>query len=345
MTDAQWEQLLQIINGEILEPMPVGFIIDSPWLPNWTGISILDYYSSDTLWFEANKKAVEQFNTVIFLPGFWAEYGMCSETSAFGVKCTFPLNEFPFAGKCIYSPEDIDRLDKPDIKNDGLLPFMINRLKLNRTNIEQLGHQIRFSISRGPLNIASFLMGTTEFLSLMMMDQSRIHQLLTIITDFLISWHDYQKEQFPSIDGILVLDDIIGFIGPDEFKTFALPYLKEIYQRNAAVKFLHNDAACTASLPFLAEIGINLFNMGFDVTLNELKAQTGNQITMLGNIPPRDVLAQGPPEKIKKSVIDLVNTLEDRSHVILSCGGGMPPGVSTNNIEAFIASAQYDNPM
>ena len=156
MTDAQWEQLVKVIRGEVIEPLPVGFIIDSPWLPGWNGISILDYYTSDALWFAANKNAVERFPECMFLPGFWAEYGMCSETSAFGVKCTFPANEFPYAGKSISTPEEIDSLKKPDVKNDGLLPFMMNRLKLNQKKIEELGHKIRFSVSRGPLNIASF---------------------------------------------------------------------------------------------------------------------------------------------------------------------------------------------
>jgi uroporphyrinogen-III decarboxylase len=340
MTDAQWEQLQKIINGEVIKPIPVGFIIDSPWLPNWTGISILDYYTNDALWFDANKKAIELFPECYFLPGFWAEYGMCSETASFGVKCTFPVNEFPYASKCIETPEDIDILGKPDVKNDGLLPFMINRLRLNRKKIEAMGHKIRFSVSRGPLNIASFLMGTTELLTVMMTDPDRIHLLMRIITDFLIDWHDYQKVQFSTIDGILVLDDIIGFIGPEEFKQFGLPYFKEIYQRDAAVKFLHNDARCEASLPFLPEIGINLFNMGFEISINELKKQTENKITMLGNIPPRDVLAQGSVQEVKKSVIDLITTLENQSHLILSCGGGMPPGVSTDNIRAFIDTAQ-----
>jgi len=31
-----------------------------------------------------------------------------------------------------------------------------------------------------------------------------------------------------------------------------------------------------------------------------------------------------------------MNSLKDRSRVILSCGGGMPPGVSSENISAFI---------
>ncbi len=49
MTEQHWKQLKAIINGDILSPPPVGFIIDSPWLPNWYGISLLDYFTSDEL--------------------------------------------------------------------------------------------------------------------------------------------------------------------------------------------------------------------------------------------------------------------------------------------------------
>jgi uroporphyrinogen decarboxylase len=40
---------------------PAAFIIDSPWLPNWYGVRILDYFSSDDIWFKANLKAIESF--------------------------------------------------------------------------------------------------------------------------------------------------------------------------------------------------------------------------------------------------------------------------------------------
>ncbi len=95
MTDQQWIDLKAVIKGEILSPLPVGFIIDSPWLPNWYGIDILDYFSSDALWLEANLKAIQTFPDAIFLPGFWAEYGMCSEPSAFGARSSFPAERVP----------------------------------------------------------------------------------------------------------------------------------------------------------------------------------------------------------------------------------------------------------
>ncbi len=340
MTDQQWEILQKVIKGEVIKPLPVGFIIDSPWLPNWYGIKILDYFSNDDLWLKANLKAINDFPDVIFLPGFWSEFGMCTEPSAFGARSTFPPNEFPHAHKIISSADDIDLLPEPNVETDGLLPFVLNRLKLAQPKIEAAGHKIRFAVARGPLNIASFLMGTTEFLTTMMMQPDKAETLIKKITVYLKNWIQLQMETFPSIDGILLLDDIIGFMGEAEFRTFGLPYFKELYNADVSIKFLHNDAPCKVSAPILPEMGVNLFNMGFDVTLSELKQATKNNITLLGNIPPRDVLANGNINDVTVTTVNLLNSLEDKSKVILSCGGGMPPGVSSENIMAFIQAVK-----
>jgi len=336
MTDQQWNQLVATINGETSNPLPAGFIIDSPWLPNWAGMTILDYFSNDELWLNANLDVIKKYPDVFFLPGFWSEYGMCTEPSAFGARSTFPNNEFPHAHKEISFADDIDDLHQPNPATDGLLPFVLNRLKLAQPKIEAAGHKIRFAVARGPLNIASYLMGSTEFLTTMMMMPDKAHTLMRKITDFLKEWIQLQIDTFPTTDGILLLDDIIGFMGAEEFKTFGVPYFKELYDFDVAVKFLHNDAPCRVCAPFLPEIGINLFNMGFDVTINELKELTQNKVTMLGNIPPRDVLAYGTVDDVVNKTKEQIESLTDRSRVVMSCGGGMPPGVTSEHIDAFL---------
>jgi uroporphyrinogen-III decarboxylase len=336
MTDKQWGILKSIINGAKTEESVTGFIIDCPWLPQWYGISILDYFSNDELWLKANLKAIETFPDIIFLPGFWSEYGMCTEPSAFGAKCVFFKNEFPFANKIIHNTEDIENLTVPNPETDGLLPFMLNRLVNARANIEDAGHKIRFSVSRGPLNIASFLMGTTEFLTLMMMEPDATHKLLRIITDFLKNWHKLQHETIDTIDGIMMLDDIVGFMGEDEFLEFAYPYLKELYDTNDTVKLFHNDADCTQSVKYYPELGINLYNPGIHMTLSELRDATKDKIAILGNIPPRDVLASGSIEEISEAVKALKSEAKEFNKIIFSCAGGMPPAVSTKNIQTFI---------
>jgi uroporphyrinogen decarboxylase len=337
MTNEQWGQLLAVLAGEVLDPLPVGFIIDSPWLPGWAGISTLDYYASDEKWLRANLQAVQMFPEVMFLPGFWSEFGMCTEPSAFGTKCRWAENELPFADKVLQTMDDVGRLEKPNVKTDGLLPFVLRRLQLQQQTIENAGHSLRFAVSRGPLNIASFLMGTTEFLMAIRTNPEEIHQLLMRITDFVVDWLQYQKQCLPSLDGIFVLDDIVGFLGEGDFRSTALPYLKRVFGcLDVPVRFFHNDAPGRVCAKFLAEIGINLFNFSFEHSLAQMREWTGPGVTLLGNIPPRDVLAQGTPAEVAASVRTAVEPLTDKSRIILSCGGGMPPGVPTENVRAVI---------
>jgi uroporphyrinogen-III decarboxylase len=338
MNDQQWNTLISIIRGDLLPKLPTGFIMDSPWLPKWAGCTIMDYFTEDRAFLEANLKAERAFPETIFLPGFWSEYGMCTEPSAFGAVSVWEENEFPFARKVIRSAAEVERIEKPNPRKDGLLPFVIKRLKHLEPEIRLAGHQIRFAVARGPLNIASFLMGATEFMTALKTDPESMRRLLAVVTDFLVDWIAYQRECFPSIDGILLLDDIVGFISRRDFEIFGAPYLKQIFSADVTVKMFHNDAPCKACAPLLSDIGINFLNFGIQHTLAEMKAWTGNKITLLGNIPPRDVLAAGKPDDVVRAVKAMLQPLEDRTRLVVSCGGGMPPNVPSANIEALISA-------
>lgn len=340
MNQNQWDTLLDVVNGRRLPKIPTGFIIDCPWVPGWAGISTLDYFSSEQLWFGANKKAIETFPDAIFVPGFWSEFGMCTEPSAFGAKCQWFENDMPHADKVLRNLSEVDLLSKPNVRSDGLLPFVINRLKRMHSQIESMGHQVKFAVARGPLNIASFLLGTTELMMSMMTDQDRCHKLIGLITDFLIDWIGYQIECFPSIEGVFLLDDIIGFVGDDQCREYVVPYVTKIYGTfDAKINMLHNDANGLVSARYLERMGVNLFNPGFEHSLGELKELTGNKVAILGNIPPRDVLAAGSPQDVADAVKDSVAGVTDLSRLVLSCGGGLPPGVPSDNIKAFITAA------
>ncbi|MDR1780109.1 MAG: hypothetical protein LBR50_05190 [Tannerella sp.] len=341
MTDKQWDILVSIVEGRPQTTVNAGFIIDSPWLPGWYGATLLDYFTSDEVWVKANLAAATTFPDVIFLPGFWSEYGMCTEPSAFGAKCTFWKNEFPFAGKTIHRIEDIDEMEAPDPVNDGLLPFMLNRLVINQKRIEDEGHRIRFSVSRGPLNIASFLMGVQELMIAMLTEPDRVLRLLRVITDFLRKWHEIQRNTFATIEGIMMLDDIVGFIGEEEFLTFGFPFIKEIFDASGMkVRLFHNDADFRASLRHYPDMGVNLFNPGIQLGVNEIKAATGNRMAVMGGIPPRDVLAAATPDEVTAASKTLIAELADSSRFLLSCAGGMPPGVSTENILALLGATR-----
>jgi uroporphyrinogen decarboxylase len=311
MNDSQWRDLLRVVNGELVDPVPVGLIIDSPWLPQWAGCSILDYFHDPHTWLRANLEAIRRFERITFLPGFWSEYGMCTEPSAFGAKCVWSEHGFPTVEKMLHEYSAIDHLTKPDCRTHGLLPFVLKRLCTARRAIEQSGHRIRFAVARGPLNIASYLLGHTELLIGLKTYPEKIHQLLAMVTEFLVDWIGLQSQTFESIDGIFLLDDLIGFLGDEDFEQFAVPYLKAVFaSKDVSVRFLHNDAHGLITARHLSTLGVNLFNFSFEHSIAE------------------------------DSVVQSMQGVADRRRIMISCGGGAPPGAPTQNLLAMCEGAE-----
>ena len=183
----------------------------------------------------------------------------------------------------------------------------------------------------------SFLMGTTELMMGLMMDPENSHKLLETITQFSINWIQHQKEMFPSIEGILLLDDIVGFIGDDECKEFAVPYIKRIFNAfDSKLNFFHNDAQGLVSTPYLKDMDVDLFNFSFEHSMKEIRELAGPEIALIGNLPPRDILALGTEVQVREETKKMVEEFGDNKRVIWSCGGGMPQDVNTENINAFI---------
>ncbi len=339
MTDDQWEMLLRVIAGEPQPILPVAFLVDGPWVASRHGVSLLDYYGDDRIWLEANLDLVHRFPHTMFMAGFWAEYGMISNPPSFGCKCVWPEQGFPTCEPVLAGCEQIDALRKPNAATDGLLPLLVGRLRRNRRAIEQAGHRIRFATSHGPLTIASYLLGHTQFFLTMKSEPQAIDRLLDRVTEFVCDWLSLQCGEFSTIDGLLVLEDLMGFVGPNDFGRFVLPHMKRIFATaDVAVRFLHNDAYGTITAEHLDAMGVNLFNFSFEHSLEEIRRLAGPRVTLMGNIPPRDVLALGTCEQVQEAVLDTFGRLDDRRRVLASAGGFVLPGVSDEKIDRFLTA-------
>ncbi|MCH5377989.1 MAG: uroporphyrinogen decarboxylase, partial [Planctomycetes bacterium] len=335
MTDEQWNILLRVLEGDLIDSPPVGFLVDGPWFSGLCHVRLMDYLSDSRLWLEANLRAHARFPDVLWLPGFWAEFGMISNPPSFGAKCIWPEEGFPTCESILDDYDDILHLQLPNVRTDGLLPLMTARVQQNLPVIEAAGHRIRFAAAHGPLTIGSYLLGHTPFFLGMRTEADAIHRLLQITTQFVIDWLRLQKELFPSIDGILILEDMMGFVGPQDFREFALPYIAEIFaSQDVSVRFLHNDAAGLITAQHLTDMGVNLFNFSYEHSIAEIRNLAGERVTLLGNVPPRDVLAQGTHDDIRRHVNHIVQAMPDRRRLIISGGGFTPPQFDEGRIRA-----------
>jgi uroporphyrinogen decarboxylase len=90
----------------------------------------------------------------------------------------------------------------------------------------------------------------------------------------------------------------------------------------------------------LKNMGVNMFNFSFNHSLAEIRELSGPEVVLVGNIPPRDVLAAGSEAEVREAVKKSFLQTENYDRIVWSAGGGLPPGVSTENLKAFAGAVK-----
>ena len=78
-----------------------------------------------------------------------------------------------------------------------------------------------------------------------------------------------------------------------------------------------------------------MFNFSFNHSMGEIRELAGPDVILVGNIPPRDVLAGGTPDRCEAAVKKAFGEISDHNSIIWSAGGGMPPDVSNDKYQSI----------
>lgn len=347
MRPADWQRLSKAARGERLSAPPykadsappVALIVDSPWIPGFLGISTVDYITIPEVWFQANMTMMKRFPEVIFLPGFWVEPGMAAEPSAFGCRVSFLSNQPPSIYPIAADIAELDALSPVNPRQDGLMPLVLAQYRYALPKVRAEGMDIKIAASRGPLALAAHLLGLTGFLVGLKTEPEKTHRLLKITTRTVTEWLEAQAETLPGVEGIMVLDDVMGFLSREDYLEFAHPYFKDVFSATTGLKILHNDTDSPVCYEFLGDLGVNVFNFTHLQGIKSVRARVGDSVCLMGNVAPLDVLARGSAERTAESARLCIDENNGHPAFLLSAGGGVSPGTPDQNIRALIAAA------
>lgn len=343
MTRDQWN-ILEAVVGQTNAEIPVGLIVDSPWMPGYCGVNNIDFYARPEVWFEAYCKIKSDFPEVIYLPDWWCEYGMATESSGFGCKIDFYEDNLPAVHHIIGGIDDtaaISSLQVPDPRKNGLMPLLLNLQRYMQPRIQERGEDICIVSTRGPLTIASHLMELTELLVGVKEEGDTVHKILKCTTALCRNWLEAQLENVKNAKGILVLDDVSGFLNEEDYLEFAQPYLKEIFDAFPDTMHLfHNDTDNDVCVPYLEDMGVDIFNFTHKKDIGDIKKKVGDKVVLLGNIPPMSMVNENA-RTVGEQTRDVISAYMaansgDHHGLIASLGGGMPMGASYENTRALI---------
>lgn len=345
MRPEQWETFKRAARGEKMDKIPMAMIVDSPWIPGYYGIKHMDYFLDPELWFQTNLKMMEEFPDIIFIPSWWMEYGMAAEPSALGCKIKFWDDNTPSEYHTLYHVEDMDKFPEYEVENDAFMAMTLHRIRMHQQRILDAGYITPIVTSRGPLCTAGFVRGTTEFMIDIVEKPEWAHKLISLCTDLIIDWlKAQQKAMGDCVEGLFILDDIVGFINEEHYKEFAHPYLKRICDAfpKDFIKIYHNDASVEACLEHLPDTGFNVLNWGKQTDISDVKERIGDRICLMGNVNPLEIAVRGDYDEVFEATMDVLEDSEGEN-IILSVGGGTSPGMPKESFKAMQdALAEYN---
>lgn len=158
------------------------------------------------------------------------------------------------------------------------------------------------------------------------------HRLLQMITDTTIA---YLKEQIKAgADAVQLFDSWGGLLGPADFETLSLQYMRQIV---AAVK---DEAPIVVfakgawhSLNAMAATGAQGLGLDWCIKADMARQLAGNQVTLQGNFDPAKLLS--PIPVIRKEVKEMLQAF-GKDRYIANLGHGILPNVPVDHARAFV---------
>lgn len=334
MTEDQWGILKAMVAGKKVG-LTKALIIDSPWIPSHMGIPTDTFIKDEQVHLESWFKIVRDYPQIIFFPDFWVERGMAAEPSGFGCPITYYTNQPPTVSHVATTIEEAVRLKVPAPHTDGLMPDILAQYRRILPKVRAQDMDIRIIAARGPLTLASHVMGVTSFLLALKNEPEKTHELLRITTETVKRWLIAQMEILPGCQGYFLMDDILGFLSQEDYLQFAHPYLKEIFSLPGTLKCLHNDTPNPVAFCHLPSLGVNLLNFSHQLSLSKVRQMVGSNMILMGNIPPMEVLVRGTVQEVMTAARYCIEENGNENNFLLSAGGGTSIGTPASSIEAL----------
>lgn len=341
--NSAWANFLQAMHGEAPDQVPVALAVDCRYIANAFDMKMLDFLTYPERWQNAYLTLSARFPDVIFLPGFWIEFGMATEASAFGTSVLWRNDHAPTVRSLNVPVEQWADIAQPDPYTDGLMAMALHRY----WNLEHNGelpepYRIRFAAAHGPFAIAAHLVGVNTFMAALADEGNMPHtlNLIQTLTDTTIRYLQAQLGCLRAPTGIMLLDDTTGMLTSSQFERLARPYLRRIFESfDGLVRIYHNSTPCVHLLPSITHLDFEVFHFSHQMDIRSVKAALMSKAVM-GNVAPLGTLAHGSPAQVQETALRSLDSLMDTTGVILSAGGMVHPDTPPENIDALLEATR-----
>ncbi len=250
-----------------------------------------------------------------------------------GIPFNFVKGEGPAIERPIRSAADIDAVRVVDPRD--ALGFTFEAIK--QIKRELAGRIPLIGFAGAPFTLASYAIEgghSNNFAltkGLMYGDPAAWHRfadkLATVVGDYLSAQID------AGADVVQVFDSWVGALNEGDYREFALPHTRKIFDAiGGRVPTIHFGVASASILHVMREAGGDIIGADWRIPLDEAWKRIGHDRGVQGNLDP--TLLLGPRDRLLAGVSDVLARAANRPGHIFNLGHGLLPMTPVENVQA-----------
>ncbi len=254
---------------------------------------------------------------------------------AMGMKLEFSEAKGPIIYSPVRDSVAVDRLRRLDPKAD--VPFVVDAIKLL---LKQLDVPL-IGFSGAPFTLATYMIeggSSKNFVnskSMMYQNPGLFHKLMEKLT---LTVTDYLRAQIDAgVHAVQIFDSWAGVLSPYDFRTYALPYVKQIIAGLATkIPVIYFPLNTSAMLPLAKESGADVIGLDWRIEIAQAVETLGHGVAVQGNLDP--TILFGSKEIIRERVTNILQGAVNAQGHIFNLGHGILPETPVDNAVAMVAA-------
>ncbi|MCE5313566.1 MAG: uroporphyrinogen decarboxylase family protein [Armatimonadota bacterium] len=260
------------------------------------------------------------------------------ETEALGATVNWETDEMPtIHGISVETKEAADALVIPEIGEGNRLNIYVDVCREMRNAFPD---KLVWGYVLGPFSIAGRLMGMTEIAIGVKLEPETVRVVLAKANALLKKYIGALLDT--GVDGVMILEPASGMLREDDANEFSNAYVKELVdliKSRGRTPALHNCGNITHMIESLCATGIEALHVGSVTDPYEIYPRLPENVVLMGNIDPTEVLRFGTPETVCVQTRRLLDRMADCDRFIISSGCDVAPGTSIENMKTFERAA------
>ncbi len=323
-----------VLAHQSTDQTPFCLVDGGAWIAKNEGMTYRQLYSLEDGGASRIVKWTDQINTDV-VSAVSGVFTAC--LNAFG--CPIHIDEIgrPVdAGAALSDPEsEIPLLDKGTIREKLLANDFVQGMLRQAKNVKALAGERKYLLGdiAGPFTMAAVLVGTQDFIMLIMDEPELVEQLMDFTTA--VSAEMFKLLLECGCDIAMPAEPVASgsLISQKMFDEWVIPALKNLKDELKDYKyfFTHVCGASGSRVKSLRDAGVAAFSGDYLVDLDQALTDADGRLTIMGNINPAGALLSGTAEEVYAEACERIKTAGGRA-MILAPGCDMGANTPVENV-------------